>query len=123
MYPSTVKLAFGVFVLSLVLIVVSDVLNVARSATVLSTPLLITAIVLGGGLYATLGYLMFRRKNWARIIWTALYLAGMALVIVTDGGAHGQDVTVQAFGWLQALTQGIIACLIFLPSANRWFSQ
>lgn len=123
MYPSTIRLAFGVFVLSLMLILISDVLNMARAGSVLSTPLLTTAIVLGSGLYAALGYLMFRRKNWARIIWTALYLAGMALVIVTGGDARDQDMTVQAFGWLQAVTQGVIACLIFLPSANRWFSQ
>lgn len=123
MYPSAIRVAIAVFAVSLVLIVVSDALNMARASASPSPSLLLAAIVLGSVLYAVLGYLMFRRKNWARIVWTGLYVLTMVLVIVSGTDAARDDLAALALGWLQIISQGVIALLIFLPSANRWFTQ
>jgi hypothetical protein len=123
MYPSVIRAAIAVFVLSLVLIVISDVLNLARASGSPPPSALLAAIVAVSAVYAALGYLMFRRKNWARVAWTGLYLFAMALVIASGSGTSSGDVAVLTIGWLQIITQGVIAVLVFLPSANRWFSQ
>ena len=80
-----------------------------------------------------LGYLIFFAKkisaarNWAR--WTYAILTGLGAAFMLYSYVAAADTwsmlpfVLRAYNWLQSLLQLASAALLFVPTANAWFSK
>ncbi len=72
-------------------------------------------------IYGSLLYAIARRRNWARLTFTFLYILNVIFSLVMLGRYQRADIATVALtlGWI-VLQGGGLACLFF-PSATAWY--
>ena len=72
-------------------------------------------------IYGSLLYAIARRRNWARLTFTFLYILNVIFSLVMLGRYQRADIAtvVLTLGWI-VLQGGGVACLFF-PSATAWY--
>lgn len=68
-----------------------------------------------------LGYKIYMGRNWARLLFAALLVAGLMSVLVWDGSGVHHPV-VGYLWWVQAALQSACALLLFRKDARQWFA-
>ena len=72
-------------------------------------------------IFGCLVYAIGRRRNWARLVFTFLYIVGVLLALTMMGrfGSAGAMAVVLTVGLI--IVQGAELACLFLPSASAWY--
>ncbi len=72
-------------------------------------------------IFGCLLYAIGRRRNWARLVFTFLYIVGVLLALTMMGrfGSAGAMAVVLTVGLI--IVQGAELACLFLPSASAWY--
>lgn len=120
--PFTIQIAAILFLISVLAGLPSLLINATYAPAEQSRPVIIVLGVILLGLYLLLGYLMYRRKNWARILFSVLSILGFIMMFTQDPvGQH--HIYVKYIGWFQSVLTVVVFVLLFMPQSNTWFSK
>jgi hypothetical protein len=116
--PTPVKLAIGCLV-----VIVAISLTTQKPPSARSTWIFITAFIFTCFFFLVLGFMIYRRKNWAR--WTFAVYSVIWLVWFVVTVRLRMDMPLARFipqvVEFILLTCGVI--MLFVPAANNWFRK
>lgn len=121
-FPDSIKWAFWCLAGSLTLYVPSVALNISATPEEYSRPLMIAVSLVFPLLMIWFGYELFTGRNWARLLYTVLIVAGTVLML----RAPAQNVfhpAVRYIGWVQNLLQGLALIFLYRRDANLWYRR
>ncbi len=83
--------------------------------------LMVTIAILTIAVLAGFVHLIARGRNWARIVFTGLYLLGLVVSLPDVWSELGTAPIAALVGALQLVLQGVALVLLFRPAAAAWF--
>jgi hypothetical protein len=119
--PASVTGAFALIVLGLTLAAVSVLLNIINAPEQYSRSFMIGYSVIRLSIALGLAHMIYRGKNWARIVYSVLAAASLVTGIAgpNPAGVHHSFVVINH--WCGAVIAAVVLVLLFLPSSNPWF--
>ena len=121
--PLAVKVATILLLLGVAVASVSVASNIANAPPHYSRTFMIGYGLARIAIVLLMIYLIYKGKNWARIVYAVLGIGTLAVGFggPNPAGTHHGFVAVNHWGGL-ALT-AVVLVMLFLPPSNRWFAS
>ncbi|MEJ2501444.1 MAG: hypothetical protein P8Y65_10070 [Campylobacterales bacterium] len=125
MYPNTIKAAFVLFLVSIIAAFISMSIDIYFAPPVLSKQTMAVFSLIAMSIFLLNVYYIYKGRNWARILWLVLLVAGIAVALLNGAPPPPHHISIYYcyFESFQIVLQTVITILLFLPDSNAWFAQ
>ena len=108
-------MSVGVAVAPMIRLIIIGSAKTSRPAMVVMASVILA-------LYAGLGYMIYRGRNWARTLFTVLWIVGAAMMFI--GMTPRPTIPPPtAITWIQNALSLVCLALLYVKSSRDWFAQ